>query len=278
MNETFLAHVREMNALCGYEDFMAAGLQFPPNGPLPPPPAVNANGNVTEGCYFYDDIYRAAVALNPCFDIYNVAQMCPIPWDILDPPASSHDESPSGSQMPASAAYFQRADVKTAIHAPVDIEWMLCTDRPVIANWTDMALPSALTGGPLQRIVEATGNVIVAHGTLDMILILNGTLLTLQNLTWNGAQGFSRPPLQPFHVPSRQLSTKDSALAEEGAGSSIGSQGRMGRWISERGLTFCSVELSGHEIPAYQPAAAFRQLELLLGRVANLSEVAPFSA
>lgn len=54
--------------------------------------------------------------------------------------------------------------------------------------------------------------------------------------------------------------------------------GELGRWTSERGLTICTVELSGHEIPAYQPAAAFRQLELLLGRIKNLSEVSAFTA
>ncbi len=29
---------------------------------------------------------------------------------------------------------------------------------------------------------------------LDMVLISNGTLLMIQNMTWNGAQGFTQKP------------------------------------------------------------------------------------
>jgi carboxypeptidase D len=48
------------------------------------------------------------------------------------------------------------------------------------------------------KVIEATNNVIVGHGDLDMVLIANGTLITLNNLTWNGQQGFSEPPVQPL--------------------------------------------------------------------------------
>ena len=50
------------------------------------------------------------------------------------------------------------------------------------------------------KVIEATNNVIVGHGDLDMVLIANGTLLTLNNLTWNGQQGFSEPPIHPLYV------------------------------------------------------------------------------
>jgi len=208
---------------------------------------------VLEGCDLYDDIYRAVVSLNPCFDIYNIGQVCPTPGDVLT------------SDSPLDQPYFNRTDVKEAIHAPLAADWKLCTDMPVIANFSDKLLPSALTDGPSQRVIEATNNVTVAHGTLDMILLLNGTLLKLQNLTWNGAQGFTEPPTNPFYVPP-----DETASLPAGAG-------ELGRWTREHGLTICTVELSGHEIPAYQPAAAFRQLELLLGCIKNLSEVSAFT-
>ena len=70
--------------------------------------------------------------------------------------------------------------------------------------------------------------------------------------------------------------------------------GIMGSWHTERGLTFCTVDLSGHmvcqitqcraqnltdgkQIPQYQPSAAYRQLEFLLGRIDNLGEQSDFS-
>ena len=45
----------------------------------------------------------------------------------------------------------------------------------------------------------------------------------------------------------------------------------------DRGLTFVSVHLSGHLVPEFQPSAAYRQLELLLGRVSDLSDTRPFT-
>jgi carboxypeptidase D len=216
-------------------------------------PGLGPDGDILQECDIYEDIYRASVTLNPCFDIYNVDQVCPTPEDVLT------------ANSPWNQGYFNRSDVKRVIHAPLESTWQLCTDTPVIADFIDQSPPSALTNGPLQRVIEATNNVIVAHGTLDMILLLNGTLLTLQNLTWNGAQGFTAPPVHPFHVPLDMETTLPAGAGE------------LGQWTSDRGLTFCTVELSGHEIPAYQPAAALRQLELLLGRIANLSEVSSFT-
>lgn len=45
----------------------------------------------------------------------------------------------------------------------------------------------------------------------------------------------------------------------------------------DRGLTFVSVDISGHEVPEFQPSAAYRHLELLLGRIRDLSDTAPFT-
>jgi carboxypeptidase D len=51
----------------------------------------------------------------------------------------------------------------------------------------------------------------------------------------------------------------------------------MGTWWEERGFTLCTVDLSGHMVPQYQPSAAYRQLEYLLGRISSLSEVSDFT-
>jgi len=48
--------------------------------------------------------------------------------------------------------------------------------------------------GMLSRIIEYTGNVIIGSGGLDMLMSTNGTLLVLQNVTWNGMQGFRERP------------------------------------------------------------------------------------
>ncbi|KAF9630151.1 hypothetical protein BFW01_g332 [Lasiodiplodia theobromae] len=259
-NETFKKEIHERSSSCGYDSFLSEGLSFPPTGPLPPPPGLDSNGTVTQECDLLSSIYTAAVALNPCFNVYEAGSLCPIAWDVLGNPAYQNSHMPANFEP-----YFNRTSVKTAIHAPLDTSWHLCTATPVIANFTDRSPPSGLTGGPLQRVVEATRNVVVAHGARDMVLLSAGSLLTLQNLTWNGAQGFGAAPSAPFYVPSAR-----------GAGKAAGA-GVLGRWVSERGMTFCTVELSGHEVPAYQPAAAFRQLEFLLGRIDDLSATTGFT-
>jgi carboxypeptidase D len=87
--------------------------------------------------------------------------------------------------------------------------------------------------------------------------------------TWNGAQGFGTPPSEwnNFYVPYHsELNLGDTAGA-----------GYMGTWWEERGFTLCTVDLSGHMIPQYQPSAAYRHLEYLLGRISSLSEVSDFT-
>jgi carboxypeptidase D len=115
-------------------------------------------------------------------------------------------------------------------------------------------------------VIEHTNNVIIGHGTLDMVLMVEGSLLALQNLTWNGAQGFSEPINKPQYVPFLET----PYLPTSG-------NGTLGHWTEDRGLTFVTVELSGHEVPGYQPGAAYRHLEKLLGRISSLDEESPYT-
>ena len=88
-------------------------------------------------------------------------------------------------------------------------------------------------------------------------------------MTWGGSQGFSQGPEQwnDFHVPYH------TELSQE----TLAGAGNFGKWHTERNLTFCTVELSGHMVPQYAPSAAYRQLEFLLGRIDNLGEISDFT-
>ena len=55
---------------------MEQGLTFPPAGPLPAPPGVDADGNTTPDCDIFDDVVNGIFEINPCFDIYQVGQVC----------------------------------------------------------------------------------------------------------------------------------------------------------------------------------------------------------
>jgi carboxypeptidase D len=69
-----------------------------------------------------------------------------------------------------------------------------------------------------------------------MILISNGTLMMIQNMTWNGAQGFQNKPTEPFYVPYHD----DPSL------STLAGSGVFGTTHTERGLTWVSIDLAGH--------------------------------
>ncbi|OAP65364.1 hypothetical protein AYL99_01336 [Fonsecaea erecta] len=259
LNASFVQQLHNMSDACGYTAFMEENLVFPPKGPLPTPPNADLSD---DSCDTFDAVFFAASAINPCFDIYQVATTCPLLWDVLGFPGS-FGYTPAGASV-----YFNRTDVQKAIHAPLQ-EWEECTDENVFVNGTDNSPPSALS--VLPGVIESADRVIIGHGILDMILLYNGTLLAIQNMTWNGAQGFSAPPSHfgDMYVP--YYTEFDSEL-----GSTAGS-GFMGKWHTERGLTLATVELSGHMIPQYAPSAAYRMLEFLLGRIPSLGTVGPFT-
>lgn len=266
LNDTVNSQVKNISKSCGLDTFMDTAMTFPPKGPLPPSPSTYDEVYDYENCDIYDTIFNAIFEINPCFDIYQLGHQCPLLWDSLGFPFS-YDQFylPQGYTQP----YFNRTDVKKAIHAPLDVNWQFClpgSENPFVGGESDTSPPSGLTGGPLQQVIEHTNNVLIGHGTLDFVLFANGTLATLQNLTWNGAQGFSEYPYQPFYVPYHNHPME-----------SMSGAGIYGSWISERGLTFVLTELAGHFLPQSAPSAAYRHLEFLLGRIGNLSEVSPFT-
>jgi carboxypeptidase D len=103
-------------------------------------------------------------------------------------------------------------------------------------------------------VIEATKNVVIGSGNLDFLLPTNGTLFAIQNMTWNGQQGFQEYPGKRFLVPR-----------DGNAGAT-----NVGSWGSERGLTFYQVQLAGHMLPGQAPGAAYRVMEFLLGHINNL--------
>ncbi|CAK7228455.1 hypothetical protein SBRCBS47491_006912 [Sporothrix bragantina] len=99
---------------------------------------------------------------------------------------------------PGAKSEFDRDDVKKAIHAPPNVTWTLCTTEDVFVGgrMNDTSLPDSFHAIP--QVIDATQNVIIGYGALDYILLANGTLLTIQNMTWGGQMGFQSPPIEPI--------------------------------------------------------------------------------
>ncbi|PUU76668.1 Alpha/Beta hydrolase protein [Tuber borchii] len=198
--------------------------------------------DTSEECNVWSAIFNAAHLVNPCFNVYHITTTCPTLWDVLGFPGSVK-YLPEGAQI-----YFNRTDVKNAINAPNTTTWKECSDLSVFPNG-DPSEPGVYS--VLPRVIDKSERSIIAHGVLDFRFIANGTLLAIQNMTWGGKQGFQTKPVEPFIVP-------------------YDDQGTMGVVHTERKLTWVEIELCGHMAPQFQPGAAYRQLEYLLGRIDKL--------
>ena len=256
LDESFNIDIHERADACNYTSFLKDYLVFPPSGPQPPPPNVDKD---IERCDLWTDIYYAAMEINPCFNVYQIATTCPLLWDVLGIPGS-FDYVPVGAEV-----YFNRSDVQAAINAPTQ-EWAECTSTDVFLNGTDQSLPPSFS--VLPSVIDRAERTIVGHGLLDYILIYEGTLLAIQNMTFGGSHGFSCPPEDDFIVPN---------LRPELSLSSLGGSGIMGKYHTEKKLTLVTIQIAGHMVPQYAPSAAYRQMEFLLGRISSLGETGNFT-
>lgn len=215
--------MREINQRaerCGHTKFLDEALTYPPPKKFPSMPEI------TPDCQTWDSIVAAATAINPCFNVYHLTDFCPFLWDVMGFP----------SQAGGPNDYFNQSAVQRALHIP-PTPYSVCDGN--IFPRGDGSAPSAL--GPLPRVIEATNNVLIGHGWYDYLLFANGTLATIQNMTWNGAQGFRKAPTERLFVPyGKALTSIPSGPAADAGG------GILGTAHTERGLTFSSVYGSGH--------------------------------
>jgi len=210
---------------------------YPPRGLLPLP------GSSTEAdpnCDVWGMIFDAAVLLNPDFNVYHIFDMWPISWDVLGFPGSY-------AQTQVSPLYFDREDVKEAIHAPTNVNWTECTNTNVFPNG-DASPLSAFT--VLPNVIEKSKRSVIVHGLADFYFIAEGARIVLQNMSWGGLQGFQSPIVQDSFV--------------------VDGIGALGNKQTERNLTYVEVALSGHMVPQNSPIASLQIMQYLMGFRENL--------
>lgn len=244
-NDSFRSYMRDLHANgFNYTGFFEEYFKFPADGPMPIPP----NAYETDSP-FRSVLSQAASLINPCFNVYNILDHCPKLYDPL---------GLTGSTENGLGLFYNLTEVKTAIHAP-DVPWSACSGSSVYSGGQDQSPRPSFT--VLPSMFERVPLNIVANGALDFLIPSMGTLFALQNVTWGGITGFERRPSRRFVVPGR-VSASDVSSQQV-----LGSSGEMGTWGYERGVVFVDVEGAGHMLPEHNPSAAFRLLEVLLGRV-----------
>lgn len=230
LNQTVMKQLDAIAERCNYAGYMDKFVTYPPKGLLPLP---GKSTSADKGCDVWDMIFDAALNVNPAFNIYRIFDTFPILWDVLGFPGSFEQ-----TQAPI---YFDRDDVKAAIHAP-NVPWGECSDINVFPKG-DGSLPSALS--VLPNVIQKSNRTVIVHGLADFILISDGTRIVLQNMTWGGKQGFQTP-----------IGTDTFIVDNVGA---------LGNTHEERGLTYVEVALSGHMVPQFSPRAAFQTMQYLMG-------------
>lgn len=151
LNDTYMETLKGLHEQCGFKAFIDQYLTFPPSG-VQPQLSWNYTANAT--CDIFDMAYYAAVDLNPCFNLYEIVDHCPLPYDPLASPAVG-SVIPSGAQI-----YFQRPDVLAAIHAPTSFNWSDCSEEPVFPHGdnSDDSIQYVLP-----HVIEHTNRVLVSN-------------------------------------------------------------------------------------------------------------------
>ncbi|KAH7876749.1 alpha/beta-hydrolase [Lentinula edodes] len=232
------AEFQNISDTCGYTDYLDKFVTYPPAGQLPFPAGVveGTFGTLKPGCRLHSPIQQAVGVLNPVFDVYRVSDTFPSLWSVLGFPESTQQ-----------FIYFNRTDVQDAIHAP-HINWDICSEGSVYVNaagrpGNDQSVASMLSVFP--NVIEKSERVVVVHGLADFILVAEGTRIAIQNMTWNGAQGFQTP------IENETFTVKNFGV--------------FGNEHTERGLTYLEFYYSGHMTPQFVPWAAYNAISFLLG-------------
>lgn len=263
-NDSFTAQIKSNSKKCGYEDYRKKYITYPAKNVQPSSlPGLQSNQiDYLDDCSTFNDVYTAAQEVNACFSPYTITNLCPMKYD----PIGFSDGTmfmPDG----AGPSYFNRPDVKAVIHAP-NKDWQFCTNDNVFVDGIDDSVVDGPGSQPvIPNVIEQTQNVILGHGSQDFVLISEGTLLSIQNMSWGGKLGFQSRPTEPLYVPYHDNSDMASA-----AGAGV-----VGTAHSERGLTYLAVAPAGHFLAMDAPAVAFRSMEVLLGRIDNFQSTSPFT-
>ncbi|KAL0934827.1 carboxypeptidase cpdS [Colletotrichum truncatum] len=246
---------------CGFAEMREKYFKFPPPGPFPP-------GNVSAECQISHTVYDGLANISPCSSVYHISQGCPNPGDPLLWAADGDNATvPVTFDKKNWHGYPNLPEMRQAIHIPPgQKDWKMCNDQNPFGEKGDQSA-DPFTSGALTRVIEHTNNFIIANGNQDYRVPTNGTLMVLQNMTWNGQQGFDEFPNKSFFLPAAYTDL-----------SSQSATGKVGDWVEQRGLNFARVYTAGHELPEYAQGAGYRLLEKLLGRVSDLSSDVMFSA
>ncbi|EEP81921.1 predicted protein [Uncinocarpus reesii 1704] len=182
-----------------------------------------------------------------CYSMYNINYDCKTP-----------------NPLSSLTKYLNRADVQSALNIRPSNPGITTPHRFETCNQTildSLFSPSIQPVPPTQSILPSilTTHRIPVHifqGELDMVINHVAVELVLQNMTWNGKQGFKARPTLPFGT-NVNLDRKGDIK-----GGWNGSE--AGVWTWERGLTYHRFKEAGHAVPRDQSKEMWHYLKNII--------------
>lgn len=255
--------------ICGIDSVLEDAAKYPPQAHFKIPPALqNATGFrgdeecdiqpkdakavltsiLNSTCYGRCSTYAtardhiAAIRETQCFSMYNINYDCSTP-----------------NPLRPLTVYLNRPDVQTALNIFPSHHYQPCNQTLLDSLFELSIQPVPPTESILPAIL--TTHRIPVHiyqGKLDMVINHVAVELALQNMTWNGAQGFQRRPDTPFGSRIR--------LDEHAETEGPWKDRAAGVWRSERGLTYHLFHDAGHGLPRDQPEQMWHYVkEVIVG-------------
>ena len=161
LEQDTLDKMEKMHNQCGYADFIDKYLTFPPPGNQPEEPVYNYGKCDVFGMYT-----DAITDKNPCFNVYHITDYCPFLGDVAS--------NPGGLSCMPQTPYFNRTDVKKALHAPLNVSWTECSDQPVFLGKLHHGIGAGPEGendrsaDPIQHVLPQVIEVRTPRHVLDI--------------------------------------------------------------------------------------------------------------
>jgi carboxypeptidase D len=262
----------ESDHACGFDLILAKATVYPPKGPIhmPEPPEHTGrkpklqDTDVFEDCDIqpttreevvssimrsacygpcasFDTAFDYLTKLsstnsNSCFSLYNIKHDC----SFIEP-------------LHLLTRYFSRPDVQAALNVSpeataTNTEFVPC-NKTIINTLSEIAeipIPPAYHIIP-DLIANKNVSVHIYQGEYDLLINHLGAELVIQNMTWNGMQGFQEKPHRMFGGTCNQSGRPRNCCA-------------AGIYAKERGLTYHLFKGAGHSVISDQPDEMFKYI------------------
>ncbi|KAF5859044.1 hypothetical protein ETB97_003425 [Aspergillus alliaceus] len=280
----------EAERICGFDKVLEAANRYPPNGKILIPgnpenpnyerhqdlpsrsdPTCNIQPTTPDrvlASILNSTCYGSCATFATAFDYMNTAsaagtgKQC---HDIYD----THNDCNTIDPLDLLASYFSRADVQVTLnllpaagHATnknnISATNFSPCNRTILTTLLTSLSPVAPAYSLLPDLVTSHNiSLHVYSGEHDMLVNHFGTELCLQNMTWNGAQGFSRKPGRIFFGDDAAPTWSSSRPCEKGNATETCDAAAAGVWACERGVTYHLFWGAGHSVFRKKPREMF---------------------